>query len=327
MAGFVKEPNLLEDYRDLILLRLAQVGLVLYTPFNINQFLEQKWVLGFTSLAINGFLLVNALAISRRKPPPLSPIWLAVLMLLAEMIGIKVQAEKGLCWHYPCLVFLFLVLNRRPAVLTTMTMTLTLSAWITYHLGWQLGYRLLATGIMTSLLTDVFIGNIKHLQGHLEAQVLRDPLTGAYNRRHMDVCLKKAMARRERYEVPWSVVSLDIDHFKRINDELGHDAGDQALRGLVETLSARLRKLDVLFRAGGEEFVILLESTRGAEALKLAEELCAAVAATPILSQRPVTISLGVAELQADDTLSSWLKRADERLYEAKSQGRNRAVM
>jgi len=152
----------------------------------------------------------------------------------------------------------------------------------------------------------------------------RDPLTGAFNRRQMDFCLANAIERRDRTGEPASLLLFDVDHFKAINDALGHAAGDEVLKRLVALVSARARKLDVLFRIGGEEFLLLLPGASYDGALAVAENLCRMVATSDLLDGWRLSISIGVSELQHAQSAPEWVEDADVALYRAKRSGRNR---
>ena len=158
----------------------------------------------------------------------------------------------------------------------------------------------------------------------LVEQAITDPLTGAYNRRHMDFCVANAVARRDRTGEPASLLLIDVDYFKRINDTFGHARGDAVLKQLVTLASTRGRRLDVLFRMGGEEFVLLLPGTRYGGALAVAEGLRADVAAADLLPDGShISISIGISEL-GSQTVAAWVEDADAALYRAKQGGRNR---
>ena len=152
---------------------------------------------------------------------------------------------------------------------------------------------------------------------------ITDPLTGVWNRRHF---VQVATAEREkclRYQQPLSMLLLDIDHFKHINDGFGHPTGDRVLVDLSQRLVRVLRKGDVLARWGGEEFVVILPHCAVGAAMALAEKLRALVAAEDFAEVGRVTVSLGVAEFCRDESLEDWFKRVDLALYAAKSGGRN----
>jgi diguanylate cyclase (GGDEF)-like protein len=154
-----------------------------------------------------------------------------------------------------------------------------------------------------------------------------DDLTGTANRRSFFDVAGHALAQTRRSGTPLAAIMLDIDHFKRVNDTHGHVVGDEVIRTVAARLSGRLRQSDTIGRYGGEEFAVLLAGADADAAARIAEELRTAVDATPVDTRAgslPVTISLGVAELRPDDDVIALLAHADEALYRAKSDGRNR---
>lgn len=320
-------PNdILAEYRDRILLRLTQLSLFLFLPFALNNFLQGRTVLGCATMSVMAILTVNALAIRWRRPPLISPTWLSAPILVSLLTLISLQGVAGLFWLYPALFFFFFVLDRHQALKVDLALLLVVMPWSWLHLGWALSSRFLASTLLTVLMIAAFLSIVALLQARLEEQALVDPLTGAYNRRHLEICLRAAVERLRRYQTPCTLLALDVDHFKRINDQLGHDAGDQVLRAVVELLTGRLRQIDLVFRTGGEEFVVLLGDTELTDALLVAEELRRSVANSRLLADWRVTVSTGVASLEACEECESWLKRGDLSLYQAKRSGRNRVV-
>jgi len=185
-------------------------------------------------------------------------------------------------------------------------------------------------------------GSIRHLlvtvqdvteraltQHRLRELNIRDQLTGAFNRRYLDNRLSDECKRHTRHGRSLSVIMLDIDFFKKVNDSHGHDAGDRVLAAVAGRLSDSIRKTDCLVRYGGEEFCCILPETPLENASLLADRFRVAVEQLVIATggkELKVTISLGVAQLGGEDTPLSLLKRADEGLYQAKQTGRNRVV-
>jgi diguanylate cyclase (GGDEF)-like protein len=178
-------------------------------------------------------------------------------------------------------------------------------------------------GLVAGIIVALFL-TLSAQQRTLREQALTDPLTGAFNRRHLDYCLRTAIARRNRTGEPVSLLSLDVDHFKEINDTMGHAAGDHVLKQLVALASGRSRKLDVLFRVGGEEFLLLLPGSAHDGALTVAEGLRREIAAADMLHGRRLSVSIGVSELQHGQSANNWIEDADAALYRAKRGGRNR---
>lgn len=154
----------------------------------------------------------------------------------------------------------------------------------------------------------------------------RDTLTGLLNRAAMDEHVPRLMERCTENGWPISAVVLDLDHFKRVNDDRGHAAGDQVLRVVGALIRDAIRKEDLAIRYGGEEFLIVLAGTRRLHALLMADRLRDAIASTrfPAMPDLYVTASLGVAERIPDEIADDWIERADKALYSAKRSGRNR---
>ena len=161
----------------------------------------------------------------------------------------------------------------------------------------------------------------RRLLVRLHQASMHDALTGLFNRRAMNEALLRAWMRHRRSRAPLAALVIDLDHFKRINDSAGHAAGDAVLVRVAGLLQAQLRAEDVLGRAGGEEFWLILPDTPRAHALVLAERLRQRVAEAAL----GTTCSVGLALAEPDDADAGQLiARADAALYRAKDQGRNR---
>ncbi len=168
------------------------------------------------------------------------------------------------------------------------------------------------------------------MERSLKTMNLMDSLTGIYNRRHMDKRLTEEFIRHKRYDRSMTLIMIDIDHFKNINDTYGHQFGDKVLKKISEVCSSRMRGGDILSRYGGEEFCSILPETDIKGARALAERLREKVAESPVLfddgTPVHVTISLGIAELTGRTrTTDDLVRHADTALYESKQNGRNMA--
>ncbi|MBN9627144.1 MAG: diguanylate cyclase [Acidovorax sp. SCN 65-28] len=162
----------------------------------------------------------------------------------------------------------------------------------------------------------------------LDLQARTDALTGLLNRRGFETQMAFAVALARRSSRPLSLITVDVDHFKRVNDTYGHEAGDEVLRRLARTLESRLRGSDVVARLGGEEFVALLPDTDLNGAQSIAQALVAAMAEQQDPVVGTITVSAGVATMRgAEDNGAAMLRRGDAALYEAKGQGRNRVCV
>lgn len=187
---------------------------------------------------------------------------------------------------------------------------------------------LIAGGMLLIKVERAYRQQLLSLNESLALQARTDPLTGCANRRRFLESLTSERQRWDRYEVPFSILSLDLDHFKKINDSFGHSAGDLVLQKFVEIVQSLLRPSDLLGRMGGEEFSVLMPHTRLAEAMIIGERIRAAIAATPFKLggvNLNVTVSIGVSEWDGVDgeTVEDFLNRSDKALYAAKEAGRN----
>lgn len=158
----------------------------------------------------------------------------------------------------------------------------------------------------------------------------RDPLTGAHNRAALENTLPREIRLARRHEMPFSLLVVDSDHFKDINDNHGHQVGDTVLRELVEIFSLCIRSTDLVFRYGGDEFVIALSNTDKRGARKVAERIRAQVQKCNVASSNVrlvLSTSIGVTDLEDDDTPETLFRRADEALFLAKRAGRNQVAV
>ncbi|HWB81577.1 MAG TPA: GGDEF domain-containing protein [Nannocystaceae bacterium] len=168
----------------------------------------------------------------------------------------------------------------------------------------------------------------EQFQQQLYESATRDPLTQSYNKRFFDEQLGKDFSHAQRHELTLSLLSLDVDHFKRVNDEHGHPAGDHVLQRLAACIMGSLRTEDAFCRVGGEEFAVIARDCPMSEALQLAERVRKLVAGTKFVYDGvtlPVTISIGVSSYEPDKhpTANAMVEEADRALYAAKHGGRN----
>lgn len=188
------------------------------------------------------------------------------------------------------------------------------------------GGNMLVLSESAAVMHDAELDLMRKRIADLEKISATDHLTGAWNRAHLVRVVASEMARSVRFRQPLSALLIDIDHFKQVNDTHGHLAGDAVLCELVNIVQHKIRSADLLFRWGGEEFVVLAVSTGYRDAQTLAEHLRARVAAHRFPAAGSLTISIGVAEHTGSETAEAWFGRLDAALYDAKEGGRNRVV-
>lgn len=224
--------------------------------------------------------------------------------------------------HAPSLLLATIVLIQSALLQTKINIVMDTQSGEFHNISYLL-LMLIATGF-THIFYVILI--VKRLILQLEIQSKCDPLTRLLNRRGMQEILNQQMEIRFRYNEPFSVLMLDIDHFKRINDEHGHDKGDDVLRKVAQIIRSSVRATDQVARIGGEEFLVIMPRTPLAVAAEMAERLRATIEDRSMdMMGRFVTVSIGVTHaIPRDSEQDRLLIRADHALYQSKEHGRNR---
>jgi diguanylate cyclase (GGDEF)-like protein len=254
---------------------------------------------------------------------PVRPAWIFVFTIASLVMSIRTQGLAALLWCYPAAILFHFVLPRSTANALNVALLLLMGP-LAYHYVEPAITIPFASSLVAVLLFNNLVSSIvDSVQRSLHALTIVDALTGAYNRRHFDARIREMMATHDRTGRAAALVILDVDHFKSINDRCGHHAGDAVLIGVVARLKERLRTHDLVFRTGGEEFAVLLPDSSPCAAMEVAEALRARIESSPLLPERRVTVSAGVAVRCRHESAANWTRRCDRALYAAKQAGRN----
>jgi diguanylate cyclase (GGDEF)-like protein len=326
LFSFQPEDTVLAHSRERIMYLLAYVVSLFITPFAINNFIQNRPVLGCAILVIVGTFVLNGVCIRLKKRPPIPFVLLLVPVGTSILYSLATQGLYGAMWCYPAVLFCFFILPQRLAIVASTVMLIIATPMVYTFVNEGTAIRFAVSLGLNIVVVSVITGVVAALQRELLDLAATDPLTGALNRRQMESLLSEALERRGRSSAPSSILLMDIDHFKNINDRYGHNAGDEVLKNLVILLKKHVRKLDRVFRTGGEEFLLLLTDTKSTDAAIHAERIRVLISQASLTLECPVTVSIGVAECVPNQPLESWIKNADDALYFAKQEGRNRVV-
>jgi diguanylate cyclase (GGDEF)-like protein len=316
--------RLRSDFRFAVITLFGVIAIVGITPFAVFRFLRGEWLAGWVD---TGIVVSIALAVAHVwRGGSLRAASLAVVIAttfgclwVALLLGLP-----GLLWMYPVLISHYLLLDRRMAVVVSVAAVgFLLLHGGPFESGLQRGMFLVSAGVV-ALFAYVFAQRTDRQRAQLEALAHQDPLTQAANRRALDREMEIAVASQHRGQSGHGLLLLDLDHFKRVNDDFGHEAGDAVLIEFVQIIQRSSRANDRLFRAGGEEFVVLVTGSSPADLAACAENLRAQVAEQLRAGGRPITVSIGGALLAAGESRQDWMARADAAMYRAKDAGRNR---
>jgi len=278
---------------------------------------------------VAGVVVLVALAHGAQSVPMRSLVNAAIMVLLSGAITweiFRVTAGRTLALRATGVIYglntvFFVVRGVSSLTDTAEAVPLVSAGFYAFTLLWGLCVMLGVTLGMVLMASE-------RLQDELDHQISRDPLTGTLNRRAFASLAEREVARTRRSGQPLALLMMDLDHFKQINDRLGHAAGDHYLQLFVSVAANALRAEDLLCRFGGEEFVALLPNTSADAALVVANRLRTAFAeaAGPAPATLPtcVTVSIGISEMKTTEPLENMLRRADHAMYQAKHNGRNR---
>lgn len=253
--------------------------------------------------------------------------FLVVILTVGPIASAVLLGVVGLFWMYVALLANSFLVGRGLATLFAVVALVILAVHGKAFETTPQMISFLVTASLVSLFASIFAARVEGQRLQLEALAMSDPLTGVGNRRAMEQELRIAVDTHKRSRAAFGLVMLDLDHFKRVNDQYGHDAGDVVLIAFADLIRKSTRKVDRLFRFGGEEFVLLLPATDVAGLQWVTANLCSKIAAQLRCPAGTVTSSLGAAALKPDEDWPSWLARADAALYRAKENGRNCAVV
>lgn len=317
--GHVARKRGRDAYRYILLL-LAFV----LVPMLAHNLYTGQLILTITCSFLLVILVTNILLLGGNRRAFLSPTPLLGLGILLILLAVTQGQIYAIYWMYPLLAGLPVLLrSRRSLVVGLLSAVLALPLVFT-HFDLSSAFVISFSMIVTWLVSAWLVFAVTEQSRRLKDMAVTDPLTGAYNRRYLEEQASQAMESWQRYRQSTTMLLIDVDFFKRINDRYGHAAGDTAIKRLVEVISGRIRAVDTVCRFGGEEFVVLLQGTGIDGATRVAEELRSRVEETKIVPEANMTISIGACEVIAADNVDHWFKLTDSALYLAKRNGRNR---
>jgi len=308
--------------RELILISLSVTFALGIFPFIFLRIFAKEWGHAVFNIALFVVFVFNALYVYKTRKEYIARMIFALTLVIGLLIGFNLNGRDELMWSYPALVALFFAVRAKVAAIFCL-ICISWGAYILYPLMELFEFETYLFTVSFTCMAVFIFANITQQQHEALTQLSRrDPLTNLRNRRAFEERLDEAIGS-VRDSQHTSLILFDIDHFKSLNDEYGHSVGDDVLCKLGRLVSKRLRKVDKIYRIGGEEFAIVLSSTNSEKAKRVADDIRTLIEQAKIVDTRQLTISLGVAEYYQNESRDSWFKRCDEALYLAKDSGRN----
>lgn len=303
-----------------VLKLIAIITLVIFVPLAVKNILIGETVLAIVLLAFEITLLLEVAAIIYNEQRVIGNLIPLTLLGTSIIMAIDIFGTLATYWVFPIVIAIVFLFSERVALLSNVLIIIGVTAAIYPQQDPEVTARYTFSLVATLTIVHVVVKEVHKLQSELRHLLERDAMTGALNRHQLHSYLDRAI---EQYGYS-TIVMIDVDNFKTINDNYGHDMGDTVLKQAVATINSNTRANDLLFRVGGDEFLLLFHGVD-----KYAVETIMNLIGRNISEQAyphdvKVTLSCGVAESVPFETSQAWIKRADLALYQAKSLGRNR---
>ena len=311
-----------------MLSRLAVIAVITIAPFAIYSLTSKNYLLGLSTSIIIAIFSFNAwTTIVHKAYFPRINFWLlapAIIFFLHELI--QHYGLNTIIWSYPAILCFYCMLPEGRAHIANAFLFLIIISCTVINIDLFSAIPAIASMLLVFILSGLFTNVINKQQKSLQELAIRDPLTSLLNRTSLKETLEQAIEQSMRAEIPMSIAIFDLDHFKKINDLHGHEKGDRVLQDVSKIFQERCRKVDRIFRLGGEEFLVFLYNTNNSNAIKIAEELRSLMEDMSTIDDIKITSSAGIATLSQGEDWREWMNRADDKQYQAKLLGRNRIV-
>ncbi len=316
-----------EQFRVQSTFLVTLTSLVVLIPFALNNFIQQRYLIGAGAVAVIAIAALNSFEARRgNNRPALIVFVLAPCMVAFLLLSLYRQGVVATYWIFPVIICYYCMLDARRAQLLNGATLLVLLPVIWTKLDAEIATRLTATLLAVSVFSAISTSVSSRYQSALESRAITDPLTGLLNRALLNDTLNNAIEQFRQQRIPMTVLLLDLDDFKLINDTDGHEIGDAVLIGVGNIVQDATRISDSCFRMGGEEILCLLYGADYTSGCNVAERIRSRINTTNFASSQSTTASIGVSTLQPNESWQSWVARADKQLYQPKEAGKNQVA-
>ncbi len=306
---------------------IALVSAVIIAPFVVINIYQEKYWLALGIFFLICLYLLSAYRCHQNKYSlPLSLFGIAPIITLISAFALYKLGIAASFWSFPAIFVLYFVLPLRFAAVINFIFLVGILPISFNAMALNEFIRFYMVLIGTSGFVFMCIKEIENQQHSLTKLSNTDVLTGLNNRSLLDQSLEQAINLNRKYKTSMTLLMIDLDHFKKVNDIFGHATGDNVLKQASILMRNNVKASDIIFRIGGEEFLVLLNGLDTSNSEMVAELLRQSIEAYEFIPDHQVTASIGVCELKSHNTPKDWMSQCDERLYIAKVDGRNKVV-
>ncbi|WP_394252028.1 GGDEF domain-containing protein [Vibrio profundi] len=308
--------------RRRVLKVILVVSFLIMVPLSIKNYYIGQSSLATLLLIFESSLFIEVYGVLYLKKAVFGYSVPLVLLGISIIYSVHIFGTLATYWTFPIITSIVFVVPKHAALAINTLIIVGVSAAAFQHQDSMITLRFALALLTCATISHFAIEAVRTLQHNLRYLSTRDSLTGALNRHQLDAFLEDASQGNKRQQVA-SIAIIDIDKFKQVNDLFGHDVGDQVIKIVVETINENCRQRDLLFRLGGDEFLLLFNNTTQDVAQRVLSSISHKIRNRHYPSHAQVTLSIGIAESQTDEDIDQWIKRADVALYEAKRSGRD----
>jgi diguanylate cyclase (GGDEF)-like protein len=302
-------------------------GLIIITPFGLWMMLQGQIFWGVLILLASLTSGVSFFLVSSPRLEMLARVIAAVIPGGVVLSFLSYVPQYATLWSFPLVVYFYFQLVLPLAVGLNIIFLILALLVIPDTVTADVLTRFIAAHIIIGTFAGSFSFDRLRKEGELTHMAHYDDLTGLPNRRQILNLIEDWVRRAKRYGDSSVLLFIDVDDFKTINDSRGHSVGDKVLEEIANILSQRIRTTDLIGRLGGEEFVILLDKASVADAQKIAEELLVLCESALFAHGQPLTLSIGAAPFDGNQTVDDWIRDADQAMYQSKRKGGNRLTL
>ncbi len=320
-AGFISEGEKTTVYQMYFL------HLIIFLPIIFLNFYKEHYLYTFVLFLFSALFSSAVYSLYKNKNITVSVNLVLFLLVVIEMLAINIHGITIIYWAFPVSILITYIGTPKSAYIFN-GLLLSFIAFVSFT-QLPLGEAIRAVGALTLtvVITTTLIKQINTLKKKLKHDSITDPMTGAFNRRQLISQLSYSIAHKKRNNDEASILMIDIDFFKNVNDTYGHAIGDKVIKDVSSIIVDSSRKTDVFFRIGGEEFILLVNESQFDNVFIFANKIRKKISSANIIKNHPITISIGIAHATTNITEAQWMKNADTALYKAKTSGRNKVML
>lgn len=295
-------------------------------PFAIFRAIQNDWYVAILDLFVVVGMSAIFVFVYMTNKVKVASIILILVALMGNVFSFYLKGISQINWIYPAMLSAYYIMSPQKGMIINFVMLAFYLPKLTSLLNTINMATIVVTVIITNIIAYVFASGLRKQEKKLKKLASEDYLTGTGNRRALSVKFKSMLKTLKNHDKTATILLLDLDHFKKVNDTHGHIKGDEVLIRLTELMNCHFKSQGNIFRYGGEEFLIVCPDIDIHNAFKKAEEFREVVKKNIVIDGVEQTISIGVAEYIKEESNDDWVHRVDLALYQAKNQGRDRTI-